>query len=354
MRQLNQQERLGIGAAAAVVLMLGVGSCAYSHGGVLTAGGGRPALAPVAQDGSPVVAEPLDLPAGGSDKATPTPPVSAAASVASAPKAVASPPSLVVHVVGAVKRPGVYRLKSGDRLVDAVRAAGGFTPGAQQEALNLADALRDADQLYIPRRGETGGGNSLAQSAGPGGASRTRSRRRSYVVRGTPPVLSPIRPIVLTPPRQMSPPVPAISYGLPGPMPAPVPAITVAPGATTAARVVVAAPTQGRVLGRPVVVEAEPPEEGAEDASPSAAAYFAPPTTTRDSRTGSAARGSSAPKKFKNPGDGIVSLNAANAAQLMQLPGVGESTAQKILQYRAQIGRFTAITQMMDVKCPLS
>jgi competence protein ComEA len=54
--------------------------------------------------------------------------------------------------------------------------------------------------------------------------------------------------------------------------------------------------------------------------------------------------------KFKNPGDGVVNVNTADAAELQRLPGVGPSTAQKILEYRAQIGRFSLPDQMMDVK----
>ena len=46
--------------------------------------------------------------------------------------------TLFVNVVGAVLRPGLYRLKDGSRVADAVRRAGGPTPKAQIELLNLA------------------------------------------------------------------------------------------------------------------------------------------------------------------------------------------------------------------------
>jgi competence protein ComEA len=62
--------------------------------------------------------------------------------------------SVVVHVAGAVKKPGVYTLKSGTRIYQAITAAGGFQKEAQQDAVNLADTLRDADQIFIPSKAE--------------------------------------------------------------------------------------------------------------------------------------------------------------------------------------------------------
>ncbi len=64
----------------------------------------------------------------------------------------APPKELVVYVTGAVKKPGVYRFKTGERLYQAVEKAGGFKPDAVQEALNLADQLKDADQIHVPTK----------------------------------------------------------------------------------------------------------------------------------------------------------------------------------------------------------
>ena len=63
-------------------------------------------------------------------------------------------PRIAVHVCGQVQNPGVYYLKPGDRAVDAVTAAGGFTPEADPEALNLAAFVWDAQRLYIPSEEE--------------------------------------------------------------------------------------------------------------------------------------------------------------------------------------------------------
>ena len=65
-----------------------------------------------------------------------------------------SEPDIQVYVSGAVRRPGVYTLKPGDRLIDAVEAAGGGNPAADLEAVNLALRVQDEAQYKIPRIGE--------------------------------------------------------------------------------------------------------------------------------------------------------------------------------------------------------
>lgn len=57
---------------------------------------------------------------------------------------------LVVHICGAVVRPGVYELKPDDRLFHAVEMAGGFLEEADREFLNQAQKLSDGMQITIP------------------------------------------------------------------------------------------------------------------------------------------------------------------------------------------------------------
>jgi competence protein ComEA len=60
---------------------------------------------------------------------------------------------LFVHVVGAVRHPGLYTLAQGSRVADAVARAGGVTRKAQIELVNLAAPLADGEQILVPRRG---------------------------------------------------------------------------------------------------------------------------------------------------------------------------------------------------------
>jgi competence protein ComEA len=71
---------------------------------------------------------------------------------------------LVVHVAGAVRRPGVYRMPVGSRVDDAVSRAGGAAPRAQLEAINLAARLADGQQVVVPER--LSGGGAAAAGAG--------------------------------------------------------------------------------------------------------------------------------------------------------------------------------------------
>jgi competence protein ComEA len=59
---------------------------------------------------------------------------------------------LVVYVVGAVRRPGLYRVASGSRVADAVERAGGLTRRADPAGVNLAAPVADGEQLVVPAR----------------------------------------------------------------------------------------------------------------------------------------------------------------------------------------------------------
>jgi competence protein ComEA len=84
----------------------------------------------------------------------------------------AAPARLVVHVVGAVRRPGLYRLEHGARIADAVRRAGGATRRADLSLVNLAAQVSDGTQVVVPRRVVVAGvpsteGESAAATGGP-------------------------------------------------------------------------------------------------------------------------------------------------------------------------------------------
>ncbi len=83
-----------------------------------------------------------------------------------------APQVVVVHVVGEVRRPGLYRLRDGARIADAVRRAGGATRGADLAGVNLAAPLVDGIQILVPGRATEApsGGGAAGTGSSTGGA----------------------------------------------------------------------------------------------------------------------------------------------------------------------------------------
>src|SRR5947209_18938543 len=81
--------------------------------------------------------------------------------------------ALVVYVVGAVRHAGLYRVRDGSRVDDAVRLAGGFAPGADPAATNLARRLKDGDEIAVARAGEA----SVARTRRNSSKARTRKAK---------------------------------------------------------------------------------------------------------------------------------------------------------------------------------
>src|SRR5437870_2385390 len=82
--------------------------------------------------------------------------------------------AVVVDVAGAVLHPGLVRLPAGSRVADAIDAAGGLTPAADRDRLNLAAPLVDGQRVCVPARGQevppdltSAGASSAAGADGP-------------------------------------------------------------------------------------------------------------------------------------------------------------------------------------------
>jgi competence protein ComEA len=69
---------------------------------------------------------------------------------------------VVVDVAGAVRRPGVYRMPAGARVVDAIERAGGAAADAMLEGINRAARLADGQQVVVPERGPAGTAGTVA------------------------------------------------------------------------------------------------------------------------------------------------------------------------------------------------
>lgn len=162
--------------------------------------------------------------------------------------------SVVVHVCGAVQRPGVYQFAPGARVLDAIHEAGGARPDGCLDAHNLAARLQDEQKIYVP----------------------TKDEWQRQQANAAPPLIE--------------------------------------TGAAPAA-----APLTGA----------------------------AKPTST--AKPAAASPHEAAPRGPKPLPQATINLNTATQEQLMTLPGVGEVTAQHILEYRAQHGKFTDVAQLLDI-----
>lgn len=161
---------------------------------------------------------------------------------------------IAVHVAGCVAKPGLYELKQGARVNDALLAAGGMTKSADSDSVNIALPVRDGQQVYIPAR--------IVQ------------------------------------------PMPKAEAQKP---------------------------------------QAEPQKAIAVDIQP--AQSTAPPDrldVTMETPSSQEVQAGEAPVSK-------VDINSATVAELDTLPGIGPSTAAKIIEYREKNGPFASIEQLMDV-----
>ncbi len=88
-------------------------------------------------------------------------------------------PQIVVHVAGAVRYPGLISVPPGSRVFDAVSAAGGPTPEANLDAINLASKAIDGSQIMVPSRIAS---SALALGSSVGSSSRASSKAPPIVV----------------------------------------------------------------------------------------------------------------------------------------------------------------------------
>ena len=139
----RRSPRVRAAVGAVVVLgLLGLGTAVVVS--LLTPGGAVSVVAPGSADPSPAAG--VDGSAADPDAVVPP-----------------SEAAVIVHVLGAVARPGIVEVNLGDRVIDAIAAAGGTTDAADVARINLARELVDGEQLYVPAVGE-----ELPAGAGPG------------------------------------------------------------------------------------------------------------------------------------------------------------------------------------------
>lgn len=87
----------------------------------------------------------------------------------------AAAPGVLVHVAGEVRKPGVYRVAGGGRVIAAVKRAGGPTRHADLSGLNLAARLQDGQQVVVPARAVAGAASPSPPADAPAPISLSRA-----------------------------------------------------------------------------------------------------------------------------------------------------------------------------------
>jgi competence protein ComEA len=136
--------------AASTIAIWAVAAVLAVLAGVRLLGGSEAAPAPVRVDGAGASAGGARDPSGAIDPA-------------------GRPDGLYVHVAGAVRRPGLLRMRQGARTASALARAGGPTPRADLTLVNLAAELQDGQQIVVPVRGAAPPAASGAAGAGAAG-----------------------------------------------------------------------------------------------------------------------------------------------------------------------------------------
>ena len=229
-------------------------------------------------------------------------------------------PALIVHVAGAVRRPGVYTLPPNARVFDALAKAGGALPNGETNALNLADWAQDGTRIEVAFKTSDKNPNSkvAAISALPNHVATTETS--SDVAPTTTTDVAPIVAPQATPPDETVAPISA-------------------PTPTSSTRYSTA-PTPRVTIARKVAKQEKKPRAPRKAQSKTVAGL--PRALTPD---GKLSDNASPQYLEKHPLD----LNKITREQLEALPGVGPSLAQKILDYRAQNNNFKSVDELDSV-----
>ena len=169
--QLTRQRAL-IGAGVLLVALVGGGKLLLGSG---AASAPARVAGPPGAGGQGTRAGGAGAASAGSTASAGSPPSAASPNAAGATSglpAASGRPLLVIHVVGAVRRPGLYRLAEGARAADALSRAGGPTANATLAAIDLAAPIADGQQVAVPRRDDAGASPAPHPSPGAGLAAR--------------------------------------------------------------------------------------------------------------------------------------------------------------------------------------
>ena len=146
-----------VGVVVLVVVAVAAGFVWYRMGAGGEAHGAAPAASPASAAARTATTGPTTTP-------TPT---SGVSTTGSATKAASS--RIVVHVAGAVTKPGVVELPAGSRVIDAIEAVGGALADGDLDRLNLAAKLADGERIFVRKPGVADPGAGTGGTVADGG-----------------------------------------------------------------------------------------------------------------------------------------------------------------------------------------
>ena len=226
---------------------------------------------------------------------------------------------VTVHVTGGVQTPGVYQLQPGARVYDAIRAAGGFVTGADDQSLNLASFVSDGEQVFVPTR-------TYAQAPSFHPQLQAAQTRPSSSVTQSTPRQSSAPAAGVAPSAQQ---VPTYSAGSP---------YDSSSGASPGAG------SNGTTRWPPASSDYSSQPGNASATSPSASSTRSQARTSSATRSERTSASASAAVRFP------ININSASKQELEALPYIGPVKAGRIIEYRIRHGPFQRMEDIMKVK----
>lgn len=178
---MRRRFRLGWSPQAVVaVALVAVSAIGAMLGwGRLTSSDAVTAMPDRSSQGAPASTSPgLPTPAGATEQPVAASAVTQSGVTTQATTSGSAAETVLVHVAGQVRRPGVVTIPASGRVMDAITAAGGLATKAEPWRINLARPVHDGEQVYVPAAGETdlptppagGAAGTASGSTGPGAA----------------------------------------------------------------------------------------------------------------------------------------------------------------------------------------
>ena len=230
-----------------------------------------------------------------------------------------TPAPIVVHVLGAVRNEGAYKLPPGSRIVDAIDAAGGASADADLSRLNLAARAPDGARLHVPHAAEDGADvpGSGTTEASPGAVEKDPPAETTGA----------LDQLVDLNTAQLS-----ALMSLPG------------IGEKRAEQIIALREIKGQIVSADELLEID----GFGPATVDNIRPFVAQSTTE--RSGKVTAGDDSSAGAGAASDEPVDLNSGSLSALMSLPGIGETRAAAIIRFRELNGPIESADDLLEIE----